>query len=131
MVNRFWTKIFTHFPWNCLMDYNSYYYFYYLHNPMSVHHYYFCIIVITVKLSQFDNASSWNQSLFVKIKLWICCKYLRIFLQHWLSQQSNCFLSYIQHASSAKNKQLFIYSIVILNKGTEPTELPNEWFSEV
>ena len=69
MINRFWTKIFTHFP---------YYMYCYLCDPMSVHHYY-CKIIITMKLSQFDNASSWSKSLFVKVNmLWICRKYLSI-----------------------------------------------------
>ena len=36
-------------------------------------------IVITIKLSQFDNASSWSKSLFVINKLWIPRKYFCIF----------------------------------------------------
>ena len=45
---------------------------------MSVHHYY-CKIVITVKLLQFDYASSWSESLLVINILWIRCKHFRIF----------------------------------------------------
>ena len=49
---------------------------------MSLQHYYYCEIVTTENLSQFDNASSSSESLFVKInKLWICRKYFCIFLQ--------------------------------------------------
>lgn len=52
-----------------------------------------CKIVITVKLSQFDNASNWSEILFVKInKLWICRKYFCIFLQPWLTRHSNDFI---------------------------------------
>ena len=38
-----------------------------LYNPMPVHHYCSSKIVITVKLLEFDNTSSWSESLFVKI----------------------------------------------------------------
>ena len=45
-----------------------YYIYCYLCNYMSVHRYYNCKIVIMVKFSQFDNASSWSE-------LYICRKY--------------------------------------------------------
>ena len=34
---------------------------------MSVYHYYYCRTVIMVKLSHFHNASTWSESVFVKI----------------------------------------------------------------
>ena len=101
--NDFWTKIFTHFPWNCLINYNivtfiiffailyllyvifMYYYIIFTIDfiitfiiflyPMSVN-YFYCKIVIMRKLPQFDNVSSWSESLFVIHKsLWIHRKY--------------------------------------------------------
>ena len=45
-----------------------------------MHHFCYCKTIITKKLSQFDNASSWRVSLFLKINiLWTCDKYLSIF----------------------------------------------------
>ena len=75
MINRSWTKIFTPFPWNCLIDYDIVTWYLLLFLLSHVNTSLLYKIVITVKLSQFDNASSWSESLFVINKLWIRRKY--------------------------------------------------------
>lgn len=54
---------------------------------MAVHHYYYCKIAITMKLSEFYNASSWNENLFVKKYIWICPKYFCIFFWKKINQE--------------------------------------------
>ena len=75
MINKSWTKIFTPFSWNCLFEYDivTWYLLLFLlsHVNTSLLH----KVVIMVKFSQFDNTSSWSESLFVIDKLWIRRKY--------------------------------------------------------
>ena len=122
MINQSWTKIYTPFLWNCLIDYHivTCYLLLFLESLANTSLLY--KIVITVKLSQFDNSSSWSESLFVINKFWIRRKYFvfsasmavstfKWFHCHQLSRMNSaCLWSRVRLAINKKYKYFLLPS---------------------